>query len=99
MIKLPADYIVYGEPGIYKSLFGDKYYIVIHSKIPYQEFIPSQWITGFPDSIQDDVPFYLHSDGEWRLSTKLYSGEFTGYYETKEAAELALKSAIGDNND
>jgi len=95
MINLPAGYILYGEPGIYKSLFGDRYYIVIHSKIPYKEFIPSQWITGFSHSLED-VPFYLHSDGEWRFSTKLYSGEFTGYYETKEAAELVLKSAIGD---
>ena len=90
MIKLPVGYSVYGEPGIYcNTLFDARYYIVIHSKIPYP---------GFSHSLMD-VPFYLHSDGEWRFSTKLYSGEFTGYYETKEAAELALKSVIDDNND
>jgi hypothetical protein len=27
----------------------------------------------------------------------LFNGEFTGYYETYEDAELVLKSAIGDN--
>jgi hypothetical protein len=42
------------------------------------------------------IPFYLHSDGVWRLSTA-FNGEFTGYYETYEDAELVLKSAIGDN--
>jgi hypothetical protein len=85
MIKLPAGYIMYGDEPKIKHNTNYGYYIVIYSVDPRP---------GLTDD-QRNVPFYLHLDGEWRLST-LFEGEFTGYYETKEIAELALKSAIGD---
>jgi hypothetical protein len=90
MINLPAGYIVYGGPKInHNRYYG--YYVVIYSVDPRPELTDDQ----------RHVPFYLHSDGVWRLSTS-FKGEFTGYYETKfsanEAAEFALKSAIGDKD-
>jgi len=84
MINLPAGYILYGEPKIkHNTNYG--YYVVIYSVDTYP---------GLTDD-QRNSPFYLHSDGVWRLSTS-FNGEFTGYYETYEDAELALKSIIGD---
>jgi hypothetical protein len=38
----------------------------------------------------------MGNGGKWREMTS-FNGKFTGYYETKEAAELALKSAIWGN--
>ena len=84
MVNLPTGYIVYGEPKINHNIYYG-YYVVIYSVDTYP---------GLTDD-QRNSPFYLHSDGVWRLST-VFNGEFTGYYETKEDAELVLKSAIGD---
>ena len=94
MINLPTGYTVCGEPKIYFNPFGGnckfRYYIVIFSEIPSYEGIP---VYGGVN--MRSVPFYLHSDGVWRLST-LFENQYTGYYETYEDVELALKSIIGD---
>jgi len=86
MINLPAGYIVYGEPMIHWNQWG--HYILIYG-IDGGVFDSDEILT------QRLVPFYLHSDGVWRVLTS-FKGKFTGYYETKETAELVLKSAIGD---
>jgi hypothetical protein len=93
MINLPIGYTVCGEPKIYFNPFGGnckfRYYIAIFSEIPYER------IPGHSGVIMKSVPFYLHSDGIWRLST-LFENQYTGYYEKYEDAEIALKSVIGD---
>jgi hypothetical protein len=94
MINLPAGYTVCDEPNIFYNPFGSnskfRYYIVISSEIPYER------IPVYEDGVyMKSVPFYLHSDGVWRLST-LFENQYTGYYETYEDAELALKSAISN---
>jgi hypothetical protein len=94
MINLPAGYILYGEPGIHYNSPANK-----HKDLwcPYGWYISvdCEYIgTGYCNA---DC-FYLHSDGNWRPST-LFNGKYTGYYETKEAAEFVLNSVIGDTND
>lgn len=61
--------------------------------------VPS--ITGAPDQrgvngecyvhwgIGDDC-WYLHSDGEWRKTTKNQDGKFTGYFPSREVARSAI---------
>lgn len=40
--------------------------------------------------------YYLHSDGIWRDSTE-HNKVYSGYYPTKEIAELILKEFEGDD--
>jgi hypothetical protein len=97
MIKLPNDFVASGEAGIhYNPPTYDKY-------DEYNDLRPYGWYISVDCEYIGNGHcnidcFYLHSDGNWRPST-LFNGKFTGYYETKEAAEFVLNSAIGDTND
>ena len=88
MVNLPTGYIMYGDEPKIKHNTDYGYYVIICSVDPRPRLTDDQRY----------IYFYLHSDGGWRSST-LFKGKYTGYYKTKESAELALKSAIGDTND
>jgi hypothetical protein len=41
----------------------------------------------------EDDDMYLHSDGVWRWSTVADDGRMSGFFDTREAAEAALKKS------
>ncbi len=58
---------------------------------------PGRNINGWFVGVEDDVVFYLHSDGIVREST-CFRGKWTGYFAT-EADALAAIEAWKANND
>jgi len=90
MIKLPNDFVPFGEAGIhYCPPYWDEY----KGSYPYGWYISVDCEYIGTENCDTDC-FYLHSDGNWRPST-LFNGKFTGYYKTKEDAVVVLNSIDG----
>jgi hypothetical protein len=72
----------------------NNYYFIIQP-VPWKDhpdnsYVPENEYYHYVNIGLDNI--YLHSDGVWRRSAKdMESGEYTGFYKSKEEAEATLQ--------